>query len=92
MSGSSRTLRLKSSIAVFNLSGDSPDDLSADVVESQGYNIFGAGFIGAATGDQNAVTELELNLGPLQFNGGPTMTHALLPGSVAIDRGLTETV
>ena len=26
-----------------------------------------------------------LNLGPLGDNGGPTMTHALLPGSVAID-------
>jgi hypothetical protein len=25
-------------------------------------------------------------LGPLQNNGGPTETHALLPGSVAIDR------
>ena len=24
-------------------------------------------------------------LGPLQDNGGPTMTHALGPGSVAID-------
>ena len=31
------------------------------------------------------VTEGQLNLGPLQDNGGPTMTHALLPGSVAID-------
>ena len=27
----------------------------------------------------------DLKLGPLQDNGGPTMTHALLPGSVAID-------
>jgi hypothetical protein len=27
----------------------------------------------------------ELNLGELADNGGPTMTHALLPGSVAID-------
>ncbi len=26
-------------------------------------------------------------LGPLQFNGGPTKTHALLPSSPAIDRG-----
>ena len=26
-------------------------------------------------------------LGPLQNNGGPTLTHALLPGSPAIDRG-----
>lgn len=81
-------LRLESSIAALNLGGDSPNDISADVVESQGHNIFGAGFTGAATGDQNAVTEFELNLGPLQFNGGPTMTHAVLPGSVAIDRGL----
>ncbi|HVV97219.1 MAG TPA: choice-of-anchor Q domain-containing protein [Rhodanobacteraceae bacterium] len=26
-------------------------------------------------------------LGPLQDNGGPTLTHALLPGSPAIDAG-----
>ena len=25
--------------------------------------------------------------GPLQYNGGPTQTHALLPGSPAIDAG-----
>jgi hypothetical protein len=31
------------------------------------------------------VTQQELNLGPLQDNGGPTLTHALLAGSVAID-------
>ena len=35
--------------------------------------------------DQVDVTAAELNLGPLTDNGGPTMTHALLPGSVAID-------
>jgi len=28
-----------------------------------------------------------LSLGPLQNNGGPTKTHALLPGSAAIDAG-----
>jgi hypothetical protein len=32
------------------------------------------------------VTAEQLKLGPLADNGGPTMTHALLPGSVAIDR------
>jgi hypothetical protein len=37
------------------------------------------------TGDQVNVTAGQLNLGPLADNGGPTMTHALLPGSVAID-------
>ena len=35
--------------------------------------------------DQVDVAEGQLNLGPLQDNGGPTMTHALLPSSVAID-------
>jgi hypothetical protein len=35
--------------------------------------------------DQVDVHELALDLGPLQDNGGPTWTHALLPGSVAID-------
>jgi hypothetical protein len=33
------------------------------------------------------VTDAQLNLGPLADNGGPTPTHALLPGSVAIDKG-----
>jgi hypothetical protein len=37
-------------------------------------------------GDQVDVTEGQLNLGPLQDNGGPTETHALLTGSVAIDQ------
>jgi hypothetical protein len=32
-----------------------------------------------------SVTAEQLNLEPLQDNGGPTMTHALGAGSVAID-------
>jgi predicted outer membrane repeat protein len=40
-------------------------------------NTCGAGF--------TQVTATQLNLGPLQDNGGPTFTFALLPGSVAID-------
>jgi len=35
--------------------------------------------------DQVNVSADNLKLGPLQDNGGPTQTHALLPGSVAID-------
>ena len=35
--------------------------------------------------DQVNVTPEQLNLGPLEDNGGPTMTHALGAGSVAID-------
>jgi len=37
-----------------------------------------------ATGDQINTDPM---LGPLQDNGGPTFTHALLPGSPAIDAG-----
>jgi hypothetical protein len=36
--------------------------------------------------DQVNVGAEDLKLGPLQDNGGPTMTHALQPGSAAIDK------
>ena len=55
---------------------------------SNGYNIESPSntcSFDEAKGDQFNVTEEQLNLGPLQDNGGGTMTHALLPGSVAID-------
>ncbi|MEM6470045.1 MAG: choice-of-anchor Q domain-containing protein, partial [Planctomycetota bacterium] len=53
--------------------------------ESLGYNISsdGTGNL-AATGDQPNTNPL---LGPLQDNGGPTPTHALLSGSPAINSG-----
>jgi hypothetical protein len=56
-------------------------------VTSDGYNIESpantCGF--DQEGDQANVTAEQLNIGPLQDNGGPTETHALLSGSVAID-------
>ena len=56
--------------------------------DSGGYNLIGNidgcdGF--TATGDQTGVADPVI--GPLQNNGGPTETHALLEGSPAIDRG-----
>ncbi len=51
------------------------------------FNDLGANF----TNDANAICPAgftvspSINLGPLADNGGPTATHALLPGSVAID-------
>ncbi len=59
---------------------------SYGTVSSLGYNLSndnGGGFL-AATGDQINTPPL---LGPLQDNGGPTFTHALLVGSPAIDMG-----
>jgi CSLREA domain-containing protein len=55
---------------------------------SEGYNlvqtIFGCTIEGDATGN---ITGVSANLGPLQDNGGPTLTHALQAGSPAIDAG-----
>ena len=55
-------------------------------VTSYGYNVSsddGGGYLNG-TGDQ---VNTEPMLGPLQDNGGPTFTHALLPGSPAINAG-----
>lgn len=70
-------------------------------INSLGYNIIGkltddAGnlitIVTATTGDQFGVTAAQVNLGVLGPNGGPTRTHALLTGSVAIDKGKSDGV
>jgi hypothetical protein len=54
-------------------------------VTSNGYNLSGDGTCNSSkAGDLNNHDPL---LGPLQNNGGPTETMALLPGSPAIDGG-----
>lgn len=73
--------------------------VSADTegnINSLGYNIIGrltddAGnlitIVTATTGDQFGVPAAQVHLGALASNGGPTKTHALLPSSIAIDKG-----
>jgi Domain of unknown function (DUF5050)/Thrombospondin type 3 repeat len=65
-------------------------------VTSLGYNLSSDGgvtndpFIPGSTGSLNATGDQinkEPKLGSLADNGGPTKTHALLPGSPAIDKG-----
>jgi hypothetical protein len=60
---------------------------------SGGYNIESPGNTCGfnQTGDQPSVTEAQLNLGPLTYNGGPTVTHKpgdgdFGVGSFAIDQ------
>jgi hypothetical protein len=57
------------------------------VTTTNGYNIESPGNTCGfdQPSDQVDVTEGQLDLGPLQDNGGPTMTHALGADSVAID-------
>ena len=68
--------------------GDSGTNISnsGGTVTSLGYNLSsddGGGFL-TGPGDQINTDPM---LGPLQDNGGPTFTHALLPASPAIDTG-----
>ena len=57
-------------------------------VISNGYNIDSDGSCGLlGIGDQPNTAVATLNLAALANNGGPTMTHALLVGSPAIDAG-----
>ena len=68
------------------LNGGNPENIYGATVTSHGYNVCsddGGGFLNGP-GDQINSNPL---LGPLQNNGGPTFTHALLMGSPAIDAG-----
>jgi CSLREA domain-containing protein len=77
---------LRNSIVALNNAGIDPD--CNGTVVSQGYNIVGAvTFFPATTGDHVGVTANQLNLGVLGDNGGPTQTHALGSGSLAIEAG-----
>jgi len=72
--------------------GTGPDCVVAthpERLSSQGYNLVGenTGCPLQAAGDRTVAPADVFTqvLGPLQDNGGPTLTHALLPGSPAID-------
>jgi hypothetical protein len=63
----------------------------AGTVQSQGHNLIGDGTGGSGFMATDLVgtfdNPIDPLLGPLQDNGGPTQTMALLPGSPAIDAG-----
>jgi predicted outer membrane repeat protein len=61
---------------------------------TQGHNLIGrndgcGGFTNLVNGDQvgSGASPINPHLGGLANNGGPTQTHALIPGSPAIDAG-----
>jgi N-acetylneuraminic acid mutarotase len=73
--------------SIFNVSPGGHSILNDfGTVTSNGYNVSsddGGGYLNGP-GDQINTNPL---LGPLQNNGGPTFTHALLPGSPSINAG-----
>ena len=79
------TLHIRNTILAGNTADTAGPDLKGSLTSS-GYNLIGntSGGSGFAPTDLLNVDPL---LGPLQDNGGPTWTVALLPGSPAIDAG-----
>jgi hypothetical protein len=74
--------------------GTTPDDISGALDPSGDYNLIGdgTGMTGLSNGVNgnlvgSAANPIDPLLGPLDDNGGPTLTHALLSGSPAIDAG-----
>ena len=83
------TLNARNSIIADNIdSGASiPDPDCSGTFIGQGYNLIGDTSGCTIIGTTGNVTGVSANLGPLQNNGGPTLTHALQASSPAIDAG-----
>ncbi|NNJ12715.1 right-handed parallel beta-helix repeat-containing protein, partial [Chloroflexales bacterium ZM16-3] len=85
------TLAIGNSILATNtdLSGEAADcALGTATLNNNGYNLIGDDTgCSWATGTGDIVNPASANLGPLQDNGGPTWTQALLTGSPALDAG-----
>jgi hypothetical protein len=90
----SGSVTLVNTLVALNSATAGPD-FDGAVGAGSGHNLIGdatgsQGFSAATQGDLLGTTANPLNprLGPLQDNGGPTPTLALLPGSPALDAGL----
>ena len=89
------TLTLNNSVIAGNQATVGPEieNDASSIVTANNFNLFGtngnAGVIGFTPGPTDIVPSVPLAqiLGPLQNNGGPTQTHALVAGSPAIDAG-----
>src|SRR5207249_3678596 len=80
----SASAELASTILKAGASGGNIVNFSGTVT-SDGYNLASDGGGGFLTGTADQLNT-DPKLGPLQDNGGPTFTHALLPGSPATDK------
>jgi CSLREA domain-containing protein len=85
---------VKNTILAGNHAAGTPWQDLGGVFTSLGHNLIGigydaSGFTDKVQGDQvgTVAAPLDPHLGPLANNGGPTLTHALLAHSPAIDRG-----
>jgi predicted outer membrane repeat protein len=88
-----RAITLRNTIVAGNFRGPSSgplaDDIAGTLASASSYNFIGTGGGGGLTAgvNGNQVGVANAGLGTLGNNGGPTLTIALLSGSLAIDRG-----
>jgi len=93
LQSSSNPVTLRNTIVAGNYTGvapgTTPDDISGNMAASSNNNLIGTGGAGGLTNgvNNNQVGVVDARLGVLASNGGPTQTHALLSGSVALDAG-----
>jgi len=89
------TANLFNTIVANNTASDGPD-FFGEIAPTSSFNLIGngAGMSGITNGDANGnqvgtpLNPIDPKLDPtLALNGGTTLTHALLPGSPAIDQG-----
>jgi hypothetical protein len=73
-------------VASNNRSKFSGSDLYGSLTTSR-YNLIGSARGGSGYSRDTDLLDVDPLLGPLADNGGTTLTHALLPGSPAIDAG-----
>ena len=82
------TATVRSTILAGNASDNGIGSDCSGALISSGYNLIQNTNDFTLTGDLTTnILGQDPLLGPLQDNGGPTLTHALLPGSPAIDQG-----
>jgi hypothetical protein len=93
--GATRTqVRLANALVAGNTAATGGPDASGPFLPTSAYNLIGdgsgaSGLIDGVNGNQvgTAASPIDPRLGPLQNNGGPTLTRALLPGSPALNTG-----
>ena len=82
-----QTVTLRSTIIANSvLGGNCGVQPGSPQLKSTGYNLASDGTCAAYFNQTGDLNNTNPKLGPLANNGGPTLTHALLPGSPAIDR------
>ncbi|MGL6075739.1 MAG: choice-of-anchor Q domain-containing protein [Fimbriiglobus sp.] len=88
------TTTLTNTIVAGNLNLTTPDDINGELAAASKNNLIGVdtnltGITNGSQGNQigTATTPLDAKLGTLALNGGSTKTHALLPGSPALNLG-----